>query len=73
MLIYFYAGILPWNNVLDNDKIIFLKNKILHDNIYPEVILDFLRYSRTMEYKEKPNYYLLIDNFKREIETISKK
>jgi serine/threonine protein kinase len=68
MLLYFYMGALPWSNILDNNNIIFLKNKILTDTTYPSVILDMLRYSRSLEYEEKPNYYLLIDNFKREIE-----
>lgn len=72
ILIYFYMGFLPWNNVSDEEIIINLKNEILKDDKYPLVLLDFLRYSRTMEYEEKPNYYLIIDNFKREIEILSK-
>jgi serine/threonine protein kinase len=74
MLIYFYNGVLPWNNVYDNDTIIRLKNdEILNnDRIYPVVLLDFLRYCRSIKYEEKPNYYLIIDNFKREIEILSK-
>ena len=71
MLLYFYAGVLPWNNVVDDNKIIFLKNEILNDNTYPSVILKFLKYSKSLEYEENPNYYLLMDNFTREIETIS--
>lgn len=72
ILIYFYMGFLPWNDVLDEDTIINLKNEILNYNIYPLVLLDFLRYSRMMKYEEKPNYYLIIDNFKKEIEILSK-
>ena len=73
MLIYFYNGFLPWNNVSDEETIIRLKNEILNnDTNYPLVLTDFLRYCRTMEYEEKPNYYLIIDNFKREIELLSK-
>jgi len=73
MLIYFYTGNLPWNDVSDDQTIIMLKNDILNNgNIYPLVLTDFLRYSRSMEYEEKPNYYLIIDNFKREIEILSK-
>ena len=68
MLLYFYAGELPWSNVLNNDTIIYLKNKILTDvTIYPVVILDFIKYARSLEYEEKPNYHLLMDNFKRVI------
>jgi len=72
MLIYFYTGGLPWNTIQDDEIIITLKNEILNHNIYPLVLLDFLKYIRSMEYEEKPNYYLIIDNFKREIEILSK-
>jgi len=73
ILIYFYTGNLPWNNVSDDQTIVMLKNEILNNgNSYPLVLTDFLRYIRSMEYEEKPNYYLIIDNFKREIEILSK-
>jgi serine/threonine protein kinase len=72
MLIYFYMGFLPWNNVSDEETIIRLKNEILNNNIIPLVLSEFLRYCRSMEYEEKPNYYLIMDNFRREIEILSK-
>jgi casein kinase 1 epsilon len=73
MLMYFYTGKLPWNTISDDQTIIILKNEILNnDTTYPFALLDFLRYCRSMEYEEKPNYYLIIDNFKREIELLSK-
>ena len=72
MLIYLNLGFLPWNNVSDEKNIVNLKKDILKNGNYPLVLLDFLRYSRTMEYEEKPNYYLIIDNFKRELEILSK-
>lgn len=72
MLIYFYYGFLPWNNEIDEVKIINLKEKIIDDNKCPPVILELLKYTRSMEFEEKPNYYLIIDNFKREIELLSK-
>jgi serine/threonine protein kinase len=72
MLIYFYMGVLPWNSVSDEQTIMDLKKQILKNDKCPSVLLDFLKYSRTMEYEEKPNYYLIIDNFKREIEILSK-
>jgi serine/threonine protein kinase len=72
MLLYFLNGSLPWNNITDENIVINLKYEIINDNRYPIVILDLLKYVRTMEYEEKPNYYLIIDNFKREIEILSK-
>lgn len=72
MLLYFYIGYLPWNDVSDENTIIKLKTEVLQNNKYPLILLDFLRYSLSMEYEEKPNYYLILDNFKREIEILSK-
>lgn len=72
MLIYFYAGSLPWNNISDEDMIINLKTNIVNAANYPHVLLDFLRNIRSMKFDETPNYYLIIDNFKREIELLSK-
>ena len=71
MLIYFYTGELPWNEKINEDEIITLKNEILN-NTYPQVLLDFLKLIRSMDFEEKPNYYLIINNFKREIELMSK-
>jgi casein kinase I family protein HRR25 len=72
MLIYFNKGFLPWNNETDENIIINLKHDIINSTKYPAVIIDFLRYVRSMEYEENPNYHLIIDNFKKEIEILSK-
>ena len=72
MLMYFYTGWLPWNNITDDFEIIDLKNSILESKRYPVVLLDFLSYARDLDYDESPNYHYIIDNFKREIELLSK-
>lgn len=72
MLIYLFSGELPWNNELDDKTIIFLKNKIIEDSKYPSVLINFLKYSRTLEHHEKPQYYFIIDEFKKNIELFSK-
>ena len=72
MLIYFYYGSLPWNNIDDESKVVMLKKNIIYDEFVPRIIIDFLKYVRILEYEEKPNYYLIMDNFKREIEILSK-
>jgi serine/threonine protein kinase len=72
MLLYFISDNLPWNNESDENEIIKKKLEILNNNRYPHILLDFLRYVRSLEYEEKPNYYLIIDNFKREIDLLSK-
>jgi serine/threonine protein kinase len=72
MLFYFFSGILPWNNDTEENEIVRKKIEIINNNQYPDVLLDLLRYVRLLDYEEKPNYYLIIDNFKREIELLSK-
>jgi hypothetical protein len=72
MLIYFYTGSLPWNTISDEEIIINLKTNIVNAANYPSVLLDFLTNIRSMKFEETPNYYSIIDNFKREIELLSK-
>jgi casein kinase I family protein HRR25 len=72
MLLYFISDKLPWNDETDETEIIKKKLEILNNEKYPKILLDFLTYSRSLKYEEKPNYYLIIHNFKREIELLSK-
>lgn len=72
MLFYFFSGILPWNNDTDEKEIVRKKIELLNNTNYPAALLELLRYVRTLEYTEKPNYFLIINNFKREIELMSK-
>lgn len=72
MLLYFYSGFLPWNDISDENEIISLKYEIINNKgQYPSVLIELLKYVRNMEFDEKPNYYLILDNFKREIEILS--
>lgn len=72
MLIYFYYGFLPWNSLTDNNEILNSKIQITNDTRIPYIIADFLKYIKNLEYEETPNYYLLIQNFTKEIELLSK-
>ena len=72
ILLYFYLGSLPWNSIEDESQIIHLKNNVVYCLEYPSVILHFLKYVKSFDYEEKPNYYLMIDNFMKEIEILSK-
>lgn len=73
MLFYFYSGYLPWNNIENNNEILDLKvNIIKNEYLYPVILIDLLKYIRHLDYQENPNYYLIIDKFKREIELLSK-
>ena len=71
VLLYLCSGSLPWNNLSNEKEIILLKYNIIYDNKYPMILIDFLKYIRAMKFEETPNYYLIIDNFKREIEFLS--
>jgi serine/threonine protein kinase len=72
MLIYFYLGELPWKNEIIENKIMEQKFQILNNHTYPQVLLDFFKLVRSLEFEEEPNYYLIIENFRREIEIMSK-
>jgi len=74
LLIYLCTGSLPWNDIENENEIVLLKYEIINKNKseYPYILIDLLKYIRNMEFEEKPNYYLIIDNFKREIELLSK-
>lgn len=71
MLLYLYNGLLPWNNESDENKILIMKQNILNDNSIPEIIINYVKRVKKLEFEETPNYKLIIDEFKREIELIS--
>jgi hypothetical protein len=70
MLAFFYLDRLPWQETtLENiDNIKNLKENIT--NKLPPVLENYIKYVKSLEYEEKPNYYLIIDNFKRELEIL---
>lgn len=78
MLIYFYYGALSWNSIGDETFIIELKNQLIqdglqHENKVPRILIDLLKYTRSLTFEETPNYYFMIDNIKKEIEIMCKK
>jgi hypothetical protein len=46
-----------------------MKNKVLtiDSRIIPSIFIDYLKVVRSMEFEETPNYLILIDMLKREI------
>jgi len=75
MLIYFYLGLLSWQNISDfsgNEQIKKLKTQIIDNDEIPSVLIYYLKYVRSLEFEENPNYFLIIDTFKREIEILTK-
>jgi serine/threonine protein kinase len=70
MLAYFYLGSLEWegNAKFNSDEYIFLKSKLVKNECLPVVLINYIKYVRSLEFEEKPNYDLFMDNFKREID-----
>jgi casein kinase I family protein HRR25 len=76
MLIYFYLGCLSWHDISEigntNENIKNLKEKIINGAGLPDILVNLIKYSRQIRFDEKPNYFFIIDNFKREIELLTK-
>ncbi len=75
MLIYFYKGFLQWQ-IYDIENTSYeisqLKQYITNEDMYlPRVLLNYIQYVRGLAFTETPNYILIIDSFKREIENIN--
>ena len=79
MLIYFYLGSLSWQDISEithkgdiNETIKNLKLTIIERSNLPEVLISYIKYIKSLRFDETPNYYFIIDNFKKEIEILAK-
>jgi casein kinase I family protein HRR25 len=70
MLIYFYLGELPWNTNSEFTKV--FKQQIIENDDVPKVLINYIKYIRTLDYDETPNYISIIGNFKMELELLKK-
>ena len=71
MLIFFYNGKLEWQYDFCNDTIIEKKEKILVEPfLYPAVLIDYIKYTRLLNFEDNPNYLYLINMFKKEMEKL---
>ena len=77
MLIYFYIGKLDWQDLdgipLNKEKTKIVKQMkatIVENKSVPEILIQFLKQVRSLELEEKPNYIILTDMFKREIDLL---
>ena len=74
MLIYFYFGYLPWQNIIEDDdvhiKIKELKQTIVIEWGVPSVIIDYINYINQLDFYDEPDYNLLINNFEKQIELL---
>jgi serine/threonine protein kinase len=59
-------GNLDWFNETNVHKVFLLKQNIIETNKVPEFIKNILRYVRTIEFDEAPNYDYIIDVLKGE-------
>ena len=67
MLIYFYQGFLEWQPINDVALIIQMKQHVVDNEKIPNVLREFLKQVRRLDFKERPDYNSLINLFKREI------
>jgi len=67
MLIYFYFGKLIWKDYSDNEMIKIMKNHIVNDENIPKTLIQYFKIIKCLEFKETPNYNLLINTFKDEL------
>lgn len=72
MMLYFYAGWLPWNGDDRLDDILVKKTAIENSERYPIILLDVLRYARNLEHGDIPDYSILSNMFSRELDILSK-
>ena len=77
MLIYFLLGELEWQKVTSNmdfeeknKTIRNLKLNIVNDVRVPNIICDYLKQVRRLNFDEAPDYTRLVEGFKREINAI---
>lgn len=71
LLFFLYLGSLPWNNEMDEIKIVKMKEEIINNSNIPQSLTCFLKYSRELTYEEAPDYSYLIDCFMKEIKSLS--
>ena len=67
MLIYFYFGNLTWQDCSNNEIIKNMKNNITNNKDIPKILIYYFEIIKKIEFKEMPNYELIIDMFKNEI------
>lgn len=70
MLIYFYLGNLIWKDYSNNEMIRVMKNNIINDETIPKTLITYFEIVKKIEFKEIPNYELLINIFKNELKIL---
>ena len=69
MLIYFYLGELEWQKTdsINHDLIKEMKTNIIYNTKIPPILIEYIKFVRTIEFEETPFYNILFEMLKREI------
>ena len=59
MLVYLHMGRLSWQDCVDHPTIMTLKMLMLKDSQVPSVLVEYMRYVRSLKFTETPDYYFL--------------
>ena len=72
MLIYFYLGELEWQKTdsTNHDLIKEMKTNVIYNTKIPPILIEYIKFVRTIEFEEKPYYHTIFELFKREIENM---
>ena len=72
MLIYFYLGELEWQKIdsTNHELIKTIKTNIIHNTKIPYILIEYIKFVRTIDFEEKPYYHTLFEVFKNEIDKI---
>jgi len=78
IVMYLYLGKLEWqqengyNDIVEtkNTNIKNMKSKAIYNSQMPNILIEYMKNVRSLEFEEKPNYAILADLFKREIENL---
>jgi serine/threonine protein kinase len=72
MLIYFYLGELEWQKTdsINHDLIKEMKTNIIYNTKIPPILIEYIKFVRTIEFEETPFYNILFEMLKREIDII---
>lgn len=71
MLLFLHYGFLPWSNEIYDNELINIKKDILNDINLPKCLISYIKYIRSLDFEEKPNYILCMNYFRSEAELLN--
>ena len=69
MLIYFYLGMLEWQKIdaSNHELIKIMKTNVIHNTKIPPILIEYIKFVRTIEFEEKPYYHTIFEMLKNEL------